>query len=242
MGISARVSVYITACVAVCVAVCIVVSASETVVRSHVVSDPFHIPSVPPQTVITSQTMTMASSVVTLDGNVVASRAPDLLTCGRALLGDNPRWLVATFTPKLYRKEALATQSLTREMTLEARTIRWDEDPGRVNASDAVNVKLEERTWDLATYSWVIITADEMTTWQASETIHFNGNVRIKDADHFGRGQRLDYFKASSSAFLSGDAYMETEEWNEKKRKMEKKILTGDRIIYNTQTKEMKSE
>ena len=205
-------------------------------------SNPFLIPATPPDITITSDRMLIGSDVVTLEGNVRAIRSGDILTCHKAFMGENPRWILASRTPRLVRKESIPEKKLMREMTLDALNIRYDEASGTFNASPAVNLKIEERTWDLATYSWVIISADSMIGHQDDNHLSFNGNVRLKDKDHFGRGHHLDYFKNQATAYLTGDAMLETEEWNAKEKKMEKRILTGQKITYNTDTKEMQSE
>lgn len=127
-------------------------------------------------------------------------------------------------------------------MHLEARNIFYNVDAGKFNASNSVNLRLEERSWDLATYSWVIISSDEMVGFKDTNRLIFSGNVKIKDKDHFGRGNRLDYLKDANTAVLSGNAYVETRELNEKTGKMEKRILEGDKITYNTKTKEATSQ
>ena len=89
---------------------------------------------------------------------------------------------------------------------------------------------------------YVIISANEMLGYRDKEHLIFSGKVKVRDKDHFGRGRRLDYFKETSMAILTGDAYVETKEWNAKKAKFEKKIITGSKIKYNTKTKEAISE
>jgi lipopolysaccharide export system protein LptA len=186
--------------------------------------------------------MTVKDEVAYLEGNVVAKRKFDLLTCNKAIVSDNPRWLLASLTPRLYRKEPIFEKKLTRELFLDARNIFWDSESGKFNASDSVNLKIEEKTWDMATYSWVIISSDAMAGYRDNNRLLFSGNVKIRDKDRFGEGQRLDYMKDSSTAILSGNAYVETKEWNEKTHKFEKRVITGERIIYNTETKEATSE
>lgn len=205
-------------------------------------SDTFTIPGRPPDMVITSNTLTVKDKLAYLEGNVKATRQNDILTCNRAIVNQDPQWILASLTPKLYRKEALVELKLLREMHLEARNIFYDVDAGKFNASDSVSVRLEERSWDLATYSWLLITADAMAGFKGSNRLIFSGNVKVKDKDHFAHGNRLDYLKDSNTAILSGDAYIETNEFNEKSGKMEKRIIEGQKITYNTETKEAVSE
>jgi len=202
----------------------------------------FYIPETPPSIVITANTMLVKNGVATLEGNVKATREGDILTCNRALVSNSPKWLLASLTPRLYRREVLPEQKLIRETNLEARNIYFDSDNGKFNASDSVNVKIEERSWDLATYTWAVITADDMIGYRDSKRMIFSGNVRIRDQENFGRGHRLDYLKETSTAVLSGDAMVETQELNKKTGKMEKRILEGQKITYNTATKEAVSE
>ncbi len=205
-------------------------------------SGTFDIPERAPDIVITANTMTVKDELAYLEGNVKATREGDILTCNRAIVSQKPQWVLASLTPKLYRKETLSELKLLREMHLEARNIYYDVDGGKFNASDSVSVRLEEKSWDLATYSWVLITAEEMVGFKESNRMIFNGNVKIKDKDHFGRGNRLDYLKETNTAILSGNAYVETQEFNQKKGQFEKKIIEGNKITYNTETKEATSE
>ena len=205
-------------------------------------SDTFNIPEKKPDIVITANSLTIKNDLAYLEGNVKATRANDILTCNRAIVSQKPQWVLASLTPKLYRKESLPDLKLTREMHLEARNILYNVDEGKFNASNSVNLRLEERSWDLATYSWVIVSSDEMVGFKDSNRLIFSGNVKIKDKDHFGRGNRLDYLKDANTAVLSGNAYVETKELNEKTGKMEKRILEGDKITYNTKTKEATSQ
>jgi len=205
-------------------------------------SGTFFIPETPPSIVITASTMLVKDGIATLEGNVKATREGDILTCNRALVSNSPRWLLASLTPRLYRRETIPEQKIIRETNLEARNIYFDSDSGRFNASDSVNVKIEERSWDLATYTWAVITADEMLGYRDSKRMIFSGNVKIRDKDRFGRGHRLDYMKETSTAILSGDAMVETTEFNKKTGKLEKRIIEGQKITYNTDTREAVSE
>lgn len=210
--------------------------------KLEIASSAFAIPSRPPDIVITANTMTVKDGEAILEGNVRATRGPDILTCNRAIINNSEKFIIATLTPRLYRKEAILKEKLTREATLDARTIFWNSKTGRFNASDSVNMKIDERTWDLATHSWVIISSDEMLGFRDKKHLIFSGNVKVRDKDHFGKGHRLDYYKDTSTAILSGDAYVKTKEWNKKKAKYEDKIIEGEKITYNTKTKEAISE
>lgn len=216
-----------------------------TIIRAEtltIASDVFIIPTRKPDAIITANTLVVKDGIALLEGNVKAIRGNDILTCNRAILNQSEEWIVATLTPRLYQKVAIVETKVTRESTLDARTIKWNGKSGKFNASDSVNMKIDEKTWDLATHSWVIISADNMLGYRDKEHLIFNGKVKIRDKDHFGRGQRLDYFKKSSTAIITGDAYVETKEWNRKKAKFEKKIITGKKITYNTKTKDVTSE
>ncbi len=207
-----------------------------------IASDPFIIPDLPPSVTITAASMRFASGTVVLEGNVRSVRGPDLLTCGRANLYQNPRRMHATQAPRLFRKESLPEKCSTREMTLDATDIVWNDASGTVNASSSVTVRLEERTWDLATYSWLLISADAMEGETGSRRLQFDGNVKLKDREHFGQSRHLDYDRASSTVTLTGDAKVESEEWSPKEQRMVKRILTGQIIRYNTETKAATSE
>lgn len=211
-------------------------SAAETA------SDPFRIPADEPETVITAQSLELRSGLVYLLGKVKAVRGSDLLTCEKAMLRNKPQWLLASQTPRLYRKETLPDKMVIRESLLESENILWEQTGERVNASPSVTMKLEERSWDLATYTWAIISADEMEGFRSTNQLHFTGNVKLRDKSRFGEGQRLDYDRNANTAVLSGNARVETEEWSAKEKKMIKRIITGAKITYNMKTKEAMSE
>jgi len=202
----------------------------------------FYIPTTQPETIITAQTLYVASGIATLEGNVKAVKEGDLLTAGRALMGQNPQWLLASLTPRLFRKETIEDKQVSRETTLDARVIYWNSTTGEFDASDSVVVKIEERSWDLATYTWAIISADHMMGFRGDKQMKFDGNVRLKDKTRFGQGEHLDYFKASSTAVLIGNAHLEGEEWNAKEKMMKKRTVDGQRIEYHLDTKAMQSE
>lgn len=205
-------------------------------------SDTFAIPETPPDMIITANTMTVRDGNAILEGNVKATRANDILTCNRALVSNSPRWLLASMTPRLFRREALPVQKIIRETNLEARNIFYDSDNGRFSASDSVHLRIEERSWDLATYTWAVITSDEMLGFRDSSRMIFSGNVKVRDQENYGYGNRLDYLKEKFLAILSGNAVLETREKNAKTGKMEPRVLKGQKIIYNTETRQAVSE
>ncbi|HOY66755.1 MAG TPA: hypothetical protein PLP29_07680 [Candidatus Ozemobacteraceae bacterium] len=207
-----------------------------------IATEPFLVPGTPPGTTITAASMRFAEGRITLDGNVRAVREPDLLTSGLAHLYQDSRRLHATLSPRLFRKESLPEKKSTREMTLDATDIVWNDASGTINASSAVTVRLEERTWDLATYSWLLISSDAMEGDRDTRTMHFSGNVKVKDRERFGQARHLDYDRASSTVTLSGDAMVETEEWSPKEQRMVKRKLNGQVIRYDTETKAASSE
>ncbi len=205
-------------------------------------SDSFSIPVTPPDIIITANTMSVRNDQAILEGNVKATRESDILTCNRALVNSSPRWMLASLTPRLYRREAIPGQKVIRETNLEARNIFYDSDNGQFNASDSVHLRIEERTWDLATYTWAVITADEMLGFRDSKRMIFSGNVKVRDQERYGHGNRLDYLKDKSLAILSGNAVLETRQKNEKTGQMEPRILKGQKIVYDTQTRQAYSE
>ncbi|MDD3147199.1 MAG: LptA/OstA family protein, partial [Candidatus Riflebacteria bacterium] len=205
-------------------------------------SDTFYIPETAPDIVITANTMTVRDGKAILEGNVKATRAGDILTCNRALVNSSPRWMLASLTPKLYRREAIPEQKVIREMNLEARNIFFDSDQGIFSASDSVHLRIEERSWDLATYTWTVITADDMLGFRDSKRMIFSGNVKVRDESRYGHGNRLDYLKERSLAILSGNAVLETQELNKKTNKIEPRILKGQKITYDTETRQAVSE
>ncbi|HEY9071429.1 MAG TPA: hypothetical protein VIV61_14315 [Candidatus Ozemobacteraceae bacterium] len=203
---------------------------------------PFLVPDTLPGTTITAASLRFTEDHITLEGNVRMTRPPDLLTCSLAHLYQNPRRLHATQAPRLFRKESLPEKKSTREMTLDATDIVWNDASGTISASSAVTVRLEERTWDLATYSWLLISSDAMEGDRDTRAMHFSGNVKVKDRERFGQARHLDYDRASSTVTLSGDAMVETEEWSPKEQRMVKRRLNGQLIRYNTETKAASSE
>ncbi len=205
-------------------------------------SDPFAIPLQEPEMVISAESLDLKANTVTLRGKVRAVRGSDTLTCEKALVRNRPQWLLASMTPKLVRKESITQKMVLRESQLEAENIVWEEATNRVTASPAVTLRIEERSWDLATYTWAVISADAMEGFRDQQIMNFEGNVRMRDKTRYGEGQRLEYYKASSTVILSGDARIESEEYDPKEKKTVKRQVNGNRIIYNMQTKEAFTE
>ena len=205
-------------------------------------SGTFDISSAVPDVVITANTMTVKDGLATLTGNVKATRATDVLTCNKAIVSKEPSWMLASLTPHLFRRETLLEQKLIRELNLEAKNIFVNETLGTFSASDSVYLRIDENSWDLATTSWSVITSDEMLGFKDSERMIFSGNVRIIEQDTNGKGNRLDLIKSRNLAILSGRAYLETKEFDEKTGKKEMRILRGNKIIYNTETKQATSK
>ena len=209
---------------------------------SALASDPFVIPSRPADTTITSESLEVATGATILVGNVRAVDGDKLLTCGKAWLWRNPDRLLASQTPRFYQKEAVPAKLLTRETTLDALNIHWNKGNDRLSASPSVTVKIEERSWDLATYTWVTISADSMEGFPDQKLLNFQGNVRLRDKEHAGWGRRLDYDKNKGIVTLSGNAHVEKEEWNPKEKRMVKRTLDGETILYDIASKTTTSE
>ena len=213
-----------------------------SVVAGENASNPFYIPDEPPETTIRANNLSFKPGSIFLKGNITASRGTDLLTCQRAILNKEPEWMLASVSPRLYRKESVAEKKADRETTLDANNILWSTKDGRLEASDSVTVTIEEKTWDSATYTKVLISGDYMEGFRESGNLRFSGNVKLNDKSRFGQGDNLDYHKASSTATLIGNARVETEKWNQKEKKMVKDIITGETITYNFDTKQANSE
>ena len=205
-------------------------------------SDPFSIPTRPADTVITSESLEMASGATILIGSVRAVDGDKVLTCGKAWLWREPDRLLATQAPRLYQKESVAQKMVTRETTLDALNLAWNRGTDRLSASPSVTVKIEERSWDLATYTWVTISADSLEGFPGKHLLNFQGNVRIRDKERYGQGHRLDYDKDKGTATLSGNAHIEREEWSPKEKRMIKRILEGETIRYDVASKTTTSE
>lgn len=209
-------------------------------------SDTFVIKKEKPDTVIIGDTMTVRNNQCILEGRVKATRINDVLTCNKAVLNNKPQWMLATIRPNLFRKESIVETKVVREMNISAKNIYLCKDDGTLSASDTVVVSIDETTWDLATHTRVIITADELIGKEDSERLIFSGNVKIiepeGDAPSNGSGNRLDYLRKRSLAVLSGNAFISTWELNPETNQKEKRTLKGKRVIYNTLTKEGISE
>ena len=199
-----------------------------------------------PDALILADTLTAKANIIVLEGRVKATRQNDILTCNKATLSNKPQWIHATIKPNLFRKESIIETRVVREMNISAKNIYMGKDDGLISASDTVVVNIDETTWDLATHTRVVITADDMIGKEDSERIIFSGNVKIFEPEgktpSDGKGNRLDYLKKRSLAVLSGNAYLNTWEINPDTKQKERRRLTGKRIIYNTITKEGISE
>ncbi|MBF0545054.1 MAG: hypothetical protein HQM08_11495 [Candidatus Riflebacteria bacterium] len=209
---------------------------------SNSASDSFLIPKEKPDTVITSDRLLIQSSTVILEGTVRATENERILTCGRAYLDQKPQRILASETPRLFQKESIFEKRTFRETTLDALNILWNSGQRRMSASPSVVVKVEERSWDLATFSEGFIYSDSMEGFPDNKKLNFEGNVRLKAKEYYGQGRRLDYDKEKSDVILSGDAIVEKEEYSEKEKRMVKRILNGQKIIYNTERKTAQSE
>ena len=212
-------------------------------------SDTFIIKKEKPDAVILADSLTAKDGIVTLLGRVKATRLNDILTCNKALLSNKPQWMLATLRPNLHRKESIIETRVLREMNISAKNIFIRKDDGFLSASDTVVVSIDETTWDLATHSRVIITADDLIGKEDSERLIFSGNVKIYEPEgenpSDGMGNRLDYLRKRSLAVLSsasGNAIINTWELNPETNQKERRTLKGKRVIYNTLTKEGISE
>lgn len=196
--------------------------------------------------VVVGDTLTVKDGQCTLEGRVKATRQYDVLTCSKAILNNNPQWMLATIKPNFFRKESIIETKIVREMNISAKNIYLCRDDGTLSASDTVVVSIDETTWDLATHTRVIITADDLIGKEDSERLIFSGNVKIFEPEgetpSNGRGNRLDYLRKKSVAVLSGNAFVSTWEFNPDTNQKERKTLSGKRVIYNTLTKEGISE
>ncbi len=199
-----------------------------------------------PDAVVLADTMTMKDGQAVLEGRVKATRANDILTCSKATLWNEPESMLATIKPNLFRKESILETKVIREMNISAKNIYVRKEDGYLSASDTVVVSIDETTWDLATHTRVIITADDLIGVQDSERLIFSGHVKIYEPEgenpSDGKGNRLDYLRKRSIAVLSGNAYVNTWEVNPETNMKERRTLTGKRVMYNTLTKEGVSE
>ena len=199
-----------------------------------------------PDAVVLADTMTMKDGQAVLEGRVKATRGTDVLTCNKATLWNKPESMLASVKPNLFRKESIFETKVVREMNISAKNIYVRKEDGYLSASDTVVVSIDETTWDLATHTRVIITADDLIGVQDSERLIFSGHVKIYEPEgenpSDGKGNRLDYLQKRSIAVLSGNAYVNTWEINPETNMKERRTLTGKRVMYNTLTKEGVSE
>ncbi len=195
-----------------------------------------------PTTTITSNRLTMKDKIVVLEGDVKMKRENETLTCGKAIVSEEERWVLATITPQVYRKERIDERSIIQEMNLEAKNIYANDNEGKISASPSVHLRVEERSYDLASHTWATITSDDMLVFRDSDRAIFSGHVRFRDPDSYGKGNRLDYARKLGLVIISGNAYLETKEINEDTGEKEPRILQGNIITYNTETREAVSE
>jgi lipopolysaccharide export system protein LptA len=202
----------------------------------------FQEPEGEPTTTITANRLVMKDKIATLQGDVKMTRENETLTCGKAIVSESPRWLLATITPQVYRKERIEERKIIQEMNLEAKNIYTNDDEGRISASPSVHLRVEERSFDLASYTWATITSDDMLVFRDSDRAIFSGHVKFRDPESFGKGNRLDYARKLGLVVISGNAYLETQEINPDTGEKEPRILKGSIITYNTETREAVSE
>lgn len=203
----------------------------------------FDIPAGIPETIITANRLSIKDGLAVLEGNVKARQTDRELTCGKAFLRNNPKWILATHSPNIYYKEKIVERKVIQELRLDAKNIAANEGTGIMTASPSVHVRVEERSWDLASFSWCVITSEDMIGIRDSERLIFTGRVNIIDGDNNkGHGNRLDYARKLGVAVLSGNAEMEYWELNKETGQKEKRTLSGEVITYNIETKEAISE
>ena len=203
----------------------------------------FETPAGPPETTITSNSLLIKDGLLILEGNVKARQTDRELTCGKAFLRDKPKRLLASITPRIYYKERVIERKVIQELNLEAKNIAANEGTGRMTASPSVHLRVEERSWNMASFTWCVITSESMLAIKDSERIIFTGRVNLIDGDgNKGHGNRLDYARKLGVAVLSGDAEMEYLELNKDTNQKEKRTLRGNVITYNLETREAISE
>jgi len=202
----------------------------------------FDIPDTAPETVITANRLSLKDGIALLEGAVNVKRENETLTCGKAIVSNEPRWMLASITPRVYRKDNIDERKVIQELNLEAKNIFASDSEGKLNASSSVYVRLEERSWDLASFTWAVITSDDLLAFRESERVIFSGNVKFRDEESYGEGNRLDYAQKLGLVILSGNAFMEVKEINPDTGKKEPRILKGNVITYNTTTREAVSE
>ncbi len=151
--------------------------------------------------------------------------------------------MLASITPRIYYKERVVERKVVQELNLEAKNIAANEGTGIMTASPSVHLRVEERSWDLASFSWCVITSEAMLAIKDSERIIFTGRVNLIDGDNNkGHGNRLDYARKLGVAVLSGNAEMEYWELNKDTKQKEKRTMKGNVITYNLETKEAIAE
>ncbi|NLM18326.1 MAG: hypothetical protein GX221_11475 [Candidatus Riflebacteria bacterium] len=192
-----------------------------------------------PDVIIDSDTLTYSENKILLEGSVRATRENDLLRCEKAELFTEEKSLLATINPSFERKETNREEKYKRDYSLTAKHIYFQDEPRLIKASDTVNFRVEETKWEPASYTWLIITSDEMQGYEESERLIFSGNVKVKGDKKYGESDRLDYYKKRSLLIFSGNAKTETETFNEKKGENEKHLLEGSYIIYDTKTEKL---
>ena len=203
----------------------------------------FETPKGAPETTITANRLSIKDGLAILEGNVRARQTDKELTCEKAFLRDKPRRLLASITPRIYYKERVVERKVVQELNLEAKNIAANEGTGVMTASPSVHLRVEERSWDLASFSWCVITSEAMLAIKDSERIIFTGRVNLIDGDNNkGHGNRLDYARKLGVAVLSGNAEMEYWELNKDTKQKEKRTMKGNVITYNLETKEAIAE
>ncbi|MDD2624696.1 MAG: hypothetical protein PHQ02_07745, partial [Candidatus Riflebacteria bacterium] len=141
----------------------------------------FDIPDTAPETVITANRLSLKDGIALLEGAVNMKRENETLTCGKAIVSNEPRWMLASITPRVYRKENIDERKVIQELNLEAKNIYANDVEGKLNASSSVYVRVEERSWDLASFTWAVITSDDLLAFRESERVIFSGNVKFRD-------------------------------------------------------------
>lgn len=202
----------------------------------------FDIPTDKPDTVITADRFDINEGSSVLSGNVKITRECEELTASKVICYNKIEVFIATGAPRIVRKESLEDKKVSREFTLDAQTILWDKAKSELYASNSVVFKIEEKSWDLATYTCINISSDELKGYKELEEVYFVGNVKINDQKRFGSGNELEYYKKNSTIILSGNAIVETEEWDNNKKQFVKKVIKGQKIHYNIDTKFVKVE
>ena len=206
----------------------------------------FDVPETSPDMVIIANSMTVVDGQAILERNVRATRSTDVLTSQHLLLNDEPRWVLATEDPELIRNERIDESGVFRNTHLVADRIYFNAEKEYFNASESVFLKIVETPFQARSSqeesSWVEIKSDEMFWYSEDELLKFTGNVSVRDSDSFATSDKLDYYQDKSIAILTGNARVETVEFNERTGEMEDRILEGEKITYNTETRIATSE